>query len=252
MKVDYNSAYARKYDQFWDFPESLYQPQLKLALERLKIKQNSRILDVGCGAGHHTLFLEGLFNGVTIGLDTSIEMLKRVQKKIPKVKLVQAAGETIPLANNVVALVFVSYVLHQSREKERLISEAYRVLERGGHIAILTSSHKELKNDLLHQHFPGILEKNLRRFPPLDEIKEMLMKAGFKQINFLKISVKREISDDQMREIVKGKCISVLKSLSEEEFQNGLETFEKRLREKYEGKLIYEESSSLITAAKLA
>ena len=254
MKVDYNLEYVRNYDQLWEFPESLYQPHLKLVLEKLKIKTKSRILDLGCGAGHHTLFLEGLFNGETIGIDTSVEMLKQVQKKTSEVKLLQAAGENIPLANNFVALVFMSYVLHQAREKERLISETYRVLKKDGYIAILTSSHEQIKNDLLHQYFPGILEKNLRRFPSLDEIKGMLFKSGFKQINFSKISVKREISAEEMIGRVKEKCISVLKLLSKDEFQSGLETFEKRLKSKYKkDEIIYVDSSlSLITAAKLA
>ena len=252
MKADYNLEYVRKWDQLWDFPKSLYQPQLKLALEKLKIKQSPRILDVGCGSGHHTLFLEGLFNSETIGLDTSIEMLTQLQKKTPKGRLLQAAGESIPLKDNIIALVFMSYVLHLAREKERLISEVYRVLTRNGHIAILTSSHEQLKNDLLHQYFPGILERNLKRFPPLDEIKGMLIKAGFGEINFSQISVKQEVSGSEMIERVKEKYMSILKLLSEEEFHNGLEIFEKRLSLKIKDKLIYEDSLSLITATKFA
>jgi len=80
MKVHYNSGYVRKYDHLWDLQESLYHPQLKLYLEKMKIKQNLHILDVGCGVGHHTLFLENFFDGETIGLDCSIEMLKQIQK----------------------------------------------------------------------------------------------------------------------------------------------------------------------------
>lgn len=250
MNVKYNSGYAWKYDQLWRIPESLYQPHLKLALERLKIKKKSRILDVGCGAGHHTFFLEGLFNDETIGLDTSIEMLKQVQRKTSKIKLIQAAGENIPLTNTIIALVFMSYVLHQVREKERLFSEAYRVLKSDGHLVILTSSHEQLKNDLLHQYFPGILEKNLRRFPPLVEIEIKLIKTGFKQLKFSEISVNREISAEEMIRRVKEKCMSIFKLLSEEEFQKGLESFEKRLSSKFKDKLIYKDSSSLITATK--
>nr|MDO8081251.1 methyltransferase domain-containing protein [Candidatus Freyarchaeota archaeon] len=252
MKVNYNSRYAGKYDQIWDLPESLFQPQLRLVLQKLEIKHKPRILDVGCGAGHHTLFLENSFDGETIGLDTSIGMLKQIQKKGAEIKLLRACGENIPLMNNVVNLVFISYVLHQSEEKEKLISEAYRVLKRNGHTAILTSSHNQLRSDLVHQYFPRILEINLKRFPPLDEIKEMLNRAGFKNVSFSEISVKQEASAEEIIERIKGKPMSVFNLLSEEEFQSGLRSFIKNLRSKYKDKLTYKDSSSLITANKLA
>jgi len=251
MKVDHNSGYARKYDQLWEFPESQYQPQLKLALQRLEMEQKPRILDVGCGSGHHTLFLDNLFDGKTIGLDTSIGMLKQIRRKEIEIKLPLACGENIPLANNVVDLVFMSYVLHQSEERERRISEAYRVLKRNRYIAILTSSHDQLKSDLVHQYFPRILEINLKRFPPLDEIKGMLTKSGFKNVNSSEISIKREDSVEEIIERVKGKHMSVLKLLSEKDFQSGLKIFEGKLKSKHGGRLTHRDSSSLIIATKL-
>lgn len=252
MKVNYNSRYAGKYDQLWEFPESLFQPQLRLVLQKLEINQKPCILDAGCGAGHHTLFLENSFDGETIGLDTSIGMLKQIQKKGAEVKLLRACGENIPLVSNVVNLVFMSYVLHQSEEKYKLISEAYRVLKRNGHITILTSSHNQLRSDIVHQYFPRILEINLKRFPPLDEIKEMLNRAGFKNVSFSEISVKQEASAKEIIERIKGKPMSVFKLLSEEDFQSALGAFEKNLRSKYKDKMTYKDSSSLIIANKLA
>ena len=251
MKVNYNSRYARKYDQLWEFPESLYQPQIRLALQKLEIKRKPRILDVGCGAGHHTFFLENSFDGETIGLDPSIGMLKQIKKKGTEIKLLLACGENIPLVNNVLNLVFMSYVLHQSKEKERLISEAYRVLKRNGHIAILTSSHGQLRSDFVHQYFPRILEINLKRFPPLDEIKGMLTKAGFKGVNFSEISIKQKVLSKEIIERIKGKYMSVFKLLSEEDFQSGLKTFERNIKSKYKDKVTYKDSSSLIIATKL-
>lgn len=119
-------------------------------------------------------------------------MLKQIKEKGTEIKLLRARGEAIPLRCSVVDLVFMSYVLHQSEMKDRFISEAYRVLKKNGHVAILTNSHSQLKNDLVHQYFPRILEINLKRFPPLNEIKKMLTKAGFKNVNFSEISIKQE------------------------------------------------------------
>jgi ubiquinone/menaquinone biosynthesis C-methylase UbiE len=247
---NYNLEYAEKYDQLWRYSESLFQPQLRLALQKLEIKQKPLMLDVGCGAGHHTLFLEKSFDGKTIGIDIAIGMLKQVQKKGVDIRLLRACGENIPLVSNVVDLLFISYVLHQSEEKYKFISEVYRVLKRSGHIAILTSSHSQLRGDLVHQYFPGILEINLKRFPSLDEIKEMLSKAGFKETSSSEISIKKEASVEEIVERIKGKPMSVFKLLSEKDFQRGLRTFEKKLELKYKEKITYTDAASLITATK--
>ncbi len=251
MNVNYNSGYARKYDHLWKFPESLYQPQLRLALQKLGIKQKPHILDVGCGAGNHALFLQNFFDGETIGLDASIAMLKQIKEKGTEIKLLRACGENIPLVHSVFNLVFMSYVLHQSEMKDRFISEVYRVLKRNGRVAILTSSHSQLRSDFIHQYFPRILEINRKRFPPLDEIKKMLTKAGFVNVNFSEISIKQEASVEEVIERIRGKPMSVFKLLSEDDFQSGLKTFEKKFRLKYKDKVAFKDSSSLIIATKL-
>jgi len=153
--------------------------------------------------------------------------------------------------DNIVDLVFISYVLHQSEKKQMFISEAYRVLKKNGYIIIISSSHDQLRKDLVHQYFPGILEINLKRFPSLDEIRRMLIKVGFKKVVSSEISVKQGYPIEKMINIVKEKYISVLKLLSEKKFQTGLESFMKTLKSKYKDKVIYKDSSSFIMAIKL-
>ena len=253
--IQYPANRAEKYDELWQFFHLGREQQIWSVIEKTKIKPGSVVLDIGCGTGAYTFSLTTLARSKAIAVDPSIGMLRQMQGKLAAssdLALLQAEGEQLPLRSNSVDLVFMSYVLHQVRDRKHLLSEAFRVLRERRNIAILTSSHKQLKLDMVHRYFPDLLRLNLHRFPSLPEIRSLLGASGFRRIGLSQISTAEETSLQALRERVEGKYISALALLPEEQFQKGLSVFDRKLEQDFpQGELIYTHSTSLIVATKL-
>lgn len=252
--IQYSTNRAERYDELWQFFHLGREQQIRSVVEKTKIKPSSLILDIGCGTGAYTLPLAALAKSKAIAVDPSIGMLRHTQRRLvvsSDLALLQADGEQLPLRSNSVDLVFMSYVLHQVRDRKHLLSEAFRVLRQGRYIAILTSSHKQLKLDMVHRYFPGVLRLNLNRFPSLPELRRLLSASGFRRIGLSQMSTAEETSLQALRERVEGKYISALALLPEEQFQKGLRVFDSKLEEDFpQGELIYTHWTSLIVATK--
>ena len=252
--IQYPANRAEKYDELWQFFHLGREQQIWSVIEKTKIKPGSLILDIGCGSGAYTMPLAALARSRAIAVDPSIGMLRQMQGKLAAssdLALLQADGEQLPLRTNSVDLVFMSYVLHQVRDTKHLLSEAFRVLREGRSIAIITSSHKQLRLDIVHRYFPRVLRLNLNRFPSLPEIRSLLSASGFCRIGLSQISTAEKTSLQALREKVEGKYISALALLPEEQFQKGFRVFDRRLERDFpQGELMYTHSTSLITATK--
>ncbi len=105
-------------------------------VEDLALGNDSRILDMGCGAGQTLSRLKRFGLGECVGIDHDIESLAwgfRMRPRLGKntVVFICATGEAMPFAENrfthVLSRVALNY-MHQARA----IKEAVRVLEPGG------------------------------------------------------------------------------------------------------------------------
>jgi len=252
--IEHATNHAKRYDELWQFFHLGSVQQTRSVIEKTRIEPGSLILDIGCGTGAYTLPLAALAQSKVIAVDPSIGMLRHTQGKLvasSDLALLQADGQQLPLSSNSVDLVFMSYVLHQVRDRKHVLSEAFRVLRGGRNIAILTSSHKQLRLDLVHRYFPGLLRLNLGRFPSLPEIRSLLTASGFRRIGLSQLSTAQRTSLQALRDKVEGKYLSALALLPEEQFQEGLTVFVSKLEQDFpKGELIYTHSTSLITATK--
>lgn len=84
------------------------------------------LLDVGCGSGIVMRAAEGIFNQA-YGIDISAQIIRDIQGKV-----ICADGEFIPFKEKTFNAVVCFSVLHHLYESQRLFSEIYRVLKKGG------------------------------------------------------------------------------------------------------------------------
>lgn len=92
----------------------------------------STILDLGCGTGRFTDALATSFGAAVIGIDPSGKMLGQARAKAiqGRVRYVRSSGESLPLADQSIDLIFMSMVFHHFTNRRAVAEECRRVLRR--------------------------------------------------------------------------------------------------------------------------
>ncbi|MCF7910526.1 arsenite methyltransferase [Candidatus Pacearchaeota archaeon] len=104
-----------------------------------KINKGEIVLDLGSGAGFDSFLASEKVgeNGKIIGVDMTKEMIDKARKNAEKnniknVEFKLGEIENLPLENNSVDKIISNCVINLSEDKEKVFSEAYRVLKKGG------------------------------------------------------------------------------------------------------------------------
>lgn len=117
------------------------------AAERLVLRPNSRVLEVGCGTGLNFRFLQehvSPVDGRLTGLDFSRDMLVRAERRVQRrgwrnVDLVAADASRMDLGRTFDA-VFFAYSLTMIPDWEAALERAHAHLEPGGRLVVLDFS----------------------------------------------------------------------------------------------------------------
>lgn len=100
------------------------QPKIEFVLSHICLSASPAILDVGCGNGHFTYYLQRL--GAAVGLDFAGAMLAQN----PCRPLVQASALYLPFRDKAFDLVFCANLLHHLGNPGAALSEMARVSKR--------------------------------------------------------------------------------------------------------------------------
>ncbi len=147
------------------------------------------VLDLGSGGGIDVILSAKRVGpaGKAYGLDMTDEMLalaRENQKKagIENVEFLKGAIENIPLPDNTVDVIISNCVINLSGDKDRVLSEAFRVLKPGGRFAISdivvrgqVPAGIRKSMELWVGCIAGALEEN--------DYREKLARAGFESID---------------------------------------------------------------------
>jgi len=103
------------------------------------LKPGETVLDLGSGAGFDSFLAAARVGpeGRVIGVDMTAEMLDRARENAKKggysnVEFREGEIENLPLEDNAVDVIISNCVINLSPQKERVFSEAFRVLKPGG------------------------------------------------------------------------------------------------------------------------
>ncbi|MGM0787352.1 MAG: arsenite methyltransferase [Thermodesulfobacteriota bacterium] len=152
------------------------------------LQSGERVLDLGSGGGFDS-FLAGRAvgkRGLVIGVDMTPEMIAKSRRNAEKAgfeNLDFRLGEleNLPVADGIVDVIISNCVINLSPEKERVFSEAFRVLKPGGRLAIsdivaTAELPDEIKKDMAY-HTACIAGASL-----IQELESILQKTGFESI----------------------------------------------------------------------
>jgi SAM-dependent methyltransferase len=130
LDPDYDKDPERSRSFRTDWQEDVHAP----VADRLIVENTESVLDVGCGIGRFATALRGRLEW--IGLDTSPSQIA----DCPHRPIIRADATRLPLDDQSVGAVTMLWMLYHVDDPRAAISEAKRVLRKGGLFVACTSS----------------------------------------------------------------------------------------------------------------
>ena len=172
---------------------------------------NQKLIDVGSGTGDIAkLYSEAANNNSKIlCIDPNIKMIEKGKKKLRKynnIKWKTGSAEKLTINNNLFDFYTISFGLRNTKNLNKSISEAYRVLKKGGRFFCLEFSKIENMNlDFLYKKYSKIIPilgklvvgdkkpyeyllKSIDEFPNQYQLVEIMKKNGFENCHYRNLS----------------------------------------------------------------
>jgi trans-aconitate 2-methyltransferase len=173
---------ARTYDSL-DLPHKRWGRE---ALERLRLRGDERVLELGCGSGRDTeRLLEALPNGRVVALDGSRQMIARLRERLGEGDgrlevLYRDLREPLELEGRFDAVMSVA-TLHWLPDHEHVFGELARVVRPGGRLSIDAGGHGNTA-EFLKAVGAGEEGSRFWNFADIPETRARLREAGFQDI----------------------------------------------------------------------
>jgi SAM-dependent methyltransferase len=182
-----------------------------------------RVLDVGCGTGRFLAAL-GERGARVWGIDPSPEMVEQAGKR-GSAKVARA--EQMPFKEGWFERAVLWLTVHLV-DRPRAFDELRRVLAPEGRVAIATFDPSHFDCFWLNELFPTLERIDRERFPSEEALSTELQDAGFDP-RLIRLSQRASITRKAALERIRGRYISTLELLSEEEYRAGLDQAEREL-----------------------
>ena len=207
----FNQVYDR-YDLMNDFMSlGIHRLWKKSLLNMMNPSQNQNLIDVACGTGDIAkLFLNYLNKRSQITcVDPNKHMVNKGKEKLNKFKNLNwiiSTAEKLPLSDNKFDFYTISFGLRNTKNLNKALAEAHRVLKPGGRYLCLEFS-KIQNSDLefIYKNYskliPSIgkfvvgdekpykyLIKSIENFVNQDELIDLMKKNGFKKCTYRNLS----------------------------------------------------------------
>lgn len=185
-KLDKNLNYQNNGKEFHWGPNSVtLNPEKASLLSRYAV---GKVLDIGCGSGIYTHYLNSLGHDTT-GMDSILNFVKAAKSKYPQEKYISGSAENIPFRNNSFDTIVLFDILEHVDDL-KVVKESLRVANRLI-ISVPRENQKILTQyGLSHAHY---LDRTHKRVYILKSFRSLLRKLNAK-IVFLEESLPLSIS----------------------------------------------------------
>jgi len=178
---------AKLSDNFYDkIKPRLYQrvgKELRLAY---------RVLDLGCGACELAWYLSETYGQKVTGVDISANSFpskRNITKNIKRIRCIRKdAARLTFIRNETIDAAIIFCALHEMKNSQVILQEAYRVLRPGGKVLVVEFPRNSLAQKLWNENYYTS-----------KELTGSLLKAGFKDIHAKRIEHKQILWVDGYR-----------------------------------------------------
>ena len=201
-----------QYDLMNDFMSlGIHRLWKKNLLNMMNPSPNQKLIDVACGTGDIArLFLNYVNKSSQITcVDPNKGMIRKGKEKLNKFKNLNwiiAHAERLPMKNNLFDFYTISFGLRNTKNLDKTLSEAYRVIKPGGRFLCLEFSKIQNSGlDFIYKNYskliPSIgklivgekepyeyLTKSIENFINQDELIDLMKKNNFKKCNYRNLS----------------------------------------------------------------
>jgi ubiquinone/menaquinone biosynthesis C-methylase UbiE len=224
--MDYDATdIAVAYDRGRDHGPEVLSLWMNVVSSYVEGQRTKTILDLGCGTGRFSEALRAHFDAEVFGIDPSKKMLEQARSKPhdARIRYEVGRGESIPLPDNSVDLIFMSMVFHHFDNPSLAARECRRVLRNGGTGFLRAGTRERISSYPYVEYFPEsrpILEKCLS---PNTFVREVFEAAGFRTVTCEVVTQEIAPSHAAYAEKLAAGADSVLASLSQSEFAAGMQ-----------------------------
>jgi ubiquinone/menaquinone biosynthesis C-methylase UbiE len=158
----------------------------------LSLETGSIIADVGAGTGNYSRALGE--RGFFVQAIEPSSIMRQQAIKHPKVNWLAGCAEELPLATASVDAVICILASHHFSDLKCAIAQMHRVTK-NGIILFLTFDPKESKNFWLLDYFPIFKEYDLKLFPPIDRVVELIEHLTSRRVDISPLMLPHDLSD---------------------------------------------------------
>jgi demethylmenaquinone methyltransferase/2-methoxy-6-polyprenyl-1,4-benzoquinol methylase len=207
----FNQVY-NKYDLMNDFMSmGVHRYWKKSLINILSPRENRKLIDVACGTGDiGKLFLDTTNKEAKITcVDPNKGMISQGKQKLSNyknIKWIISPAEKLPLKDNSFDYYTISFGLRNTKNLNKALSEAYRVLKPGGRFLCLEFSKIQNSNlDFIYKNYSKLIPiigqfivgekepyeyliKSIEQFINQDELIELMEKNDFEKCSYTNLS----------------------------------------------------------------
>jgi len=207
----FNQVYNR-YDLMNDFMSmGVHRYWKKSLINIMNPRENRKLIDVACGTGDvGKLFLDSTNQEAEITcLDPNKGMISQGKQKLSNyknIKWIISSAEKLPIADNSFDYYTISFGLRNTKNLNKALSEAYRVLKPGGrYLCLEFSKIQNLNLDFIYKNYSKLIPiigrfvvgkrepyeyliKSIEQFINQEELIELMEKNNFHKCSYRNLS----------------------------------------------------------------
>ena len=155
------------------------------------LSSNTPVLDLGCGSGNDTLYLNNKGKKV-ISCDQSINAINNIKRNFPEVYGTKCFNmlDGMPFDDNSFEIIIADLCLHYFRKKDtlKILNEIKRILISGGHLIFRVNSINDVnygagQGKEIEHHLYETDDKRLKRFFNEEDIRYFFRDFNIEYLN---------------------------------------------------------------------